>query len=160
MLDSMLALTNSLKEKRIVLVDSIAKTIVGMARYATINSPDSEYIKISFSDGTGMYYTFYEENIYYIDKKIGTAEGIDDGVIGNLNTLFYNDVEYTLTNRHDYQFVKEFYIGTVKEHEGEVRFSDYADANGNTLSLGWNLYAGKRDDVLAVPIALSRLTFA
>lgn len=151
-------LLETLIQKKEISVFGKRKKVLGIARFATVNSPTDEYVKVSFADGSGMYFLLEEPLIYYFDQKIGRAEGITDEMIGKDREVMWQNKRFTVTNACDYQFVKEFYVGTVKELEGEVRFSDYEDSDGNTLSLGWNMYEGKRDDVLAKPITIDDIS--
>ncbi|PIY17403.1 hypothetical protein CO112_02145 [Candidatus Dojkabacteria bacterium CG_4_9_14_3_um_filter_150_Dojkabacteria_WS6_41_13] len=134
------------------------KLVLGMARFATVNSPAAEYVKVSFTDGSGMYFLLDEVAIFYFDQKIGTTEGITDEMIGSIREITWNGKLFTVTNPNDYQYVKEFYLGTIENLEGDVRFSDYEDINGNVLSLGLNMFEGKRDDVFAKPLSFEDIT--
>lgn len=147
--DSPKKLLDELLQKKSVSIRGVKKVIVGMARYATINSPDSEYVKVAFSDGSGMYFLVDEMAVFYFDRKLGEAENTKDGQFGKLHEIEWHGKNFTIENANDYQYVKEFYVGTIHEIEGEVRFSDYADAEGNVLSLGWNMFENRREDVYA-----------
>lgn len=138
-----------LRSKKVITVVGKTKTIIGVARYATLNNPEAEYIKVAFADGSGMYFPLDEDALFLFDQKIDITGKIDTATIGKVQRVTLDNVVYTLVNGNDYQFVKEFYVGTIRELEGEVRFSDYEDANGNILSLGVTSIDNKRADVLA-----------
>ena len=147
-----------LRDKKSIQIKGIQKDVVGLARYSTINNMKSEYIKVAFTDGSGMYFPIDEEVAFYFEKKLGTAFEVSDIDINGVNKdLKWNGIDFRLVNGNDYQYVKELYVGDIHGIEGEVRFSDYESDDGGGLSLGWNMYEHKRDDVYAVPLDLSEL---
>lgn len=147
-----------LRDKKSILIKGIQKNVVGLARYSTINNMKSEYIKVAFTDGSGMYFPLDEEVAFYFEKKLGTAFEVSDIDINGVNKdLKWNGIDFRLANGDDYQFVRELYIGDITKIEGEVHFSDYEDSQGGVLSVGWNMYENERDDVYAVPLDLSEL---
>lgn len=150
-----LALLESLIKTKKVAIKGSLRVVVGMARYATTNSPDAKYVKVAFSDNSGMYFLLDEPTVFYFDRKLGEVEGTENGQFGQQREIEWHGKKFTIVNANDYQYVKEFYIGTIHDLEGEVRFSDYADAEGNALSLGWNMFENKRDDVYAEPLEVN-----
>lgn len=120
-----------------------------MAQYYSKNYPDIEYIKIIFTDGAFMLIIISEEEIYYANQFLEVANGISDEMIGN-DRLVFNGKEYRLVNKDDYQFVRQLYVGSNLEIEGECRFSDYfpiEKGKKEFFSLGWLSYNGKRADL-------------
>jgi hypothetical protein len=157
MTDTIKTLISNLRVTKSVTISGAVKLVIGMARYATLNNPESEYVKVSFSDGSGMYFPVDEDIAFVYSKKLDSIEGINIETIGTDESIMLNDHTYKLVNGNDYQYVKEFYLGTILELEGEVRFSDYEDSDGNVLSLGITVVDGKRADVLATLIEISEL---
>lgn len=146
-------LLDKLLSTQFITIRDEGKRVVGMARYATTNNPAEEYIKVAFSDGSGIFFPLaLETTIFYFAQKIGTAEGVTDESIKNGAPIVWNSKKFHVVNKMDYQYVKQLYIGKFHEIEGEVRFSDYEDETGNVLSVGWSAFEGKRDDVYAEPI--------
>jgi len=152
-------LTTQLKERLTITINGSQKQVVGMAHYATINSLNAEYIKVAFSDGSGIYYPLDEAVVFYFDRKLGTADGITDDMIGESEPITWRGKVFFPSNVNDYQFVQELLVGSIHDIEGEVRFSDYESEDGSVLSLGLNMFEGKRDDVYARPVELSNITF-
>jgi hypothetical protein len=150
-------LLDKLLHTQSITVRGVKKQVLGMALYATTNSPDAEYVKVAFSDASGMYFALDDPTVFYFDRKLGSVEELPDGYLGKQQELVWRGKKFTLANANDYQYVKQFYIGTLHELEGEVRFSDYTDEEGNVLSLGVNMFEGKRDDVYAEPLKVSDL---
>ena len=147
-------LDNPIKIKGIK-VGKKMKRLKGMAMFAGINSPESKYIKISFKDGANMCVIIDDKEVYFGEEILGKAEGITDEMIGR-GKVIYNGKEYKLVNKDDYQFTVTRYLGGITDIEGEERFSDYINEESNPvmLSLGWNSYTRKRDDVICELICL------
>ena len=125
------------------------KKIIGMAKYRTMNFPDFVYIKVVFNDHSYLLILPSDQELYYSDKYIYICEEVKDDEIGVKPMLSLNGTTYKLENADDYQYVIQFYKGTLDEIEGEVRFSDYFPTRGpkEFLSLGCIVRTGKRADL-------------
>ena len=135
------------------------KKISGMARFEVENYPGIEYIKIVFNDHSFLLIMIDDKELYYTDEVIGIAQGISDEEIGEKTSLVYNGKSYALENKNDYQYVLQRYVGSYKDIEGEVRFSDYFPVEGpkEFLSLGWMSRTGERADINPTIIDISEV---
>lgn len=129
------------------------KKVRAMVKLTSKNFLDYEYIKILLEDGSFLLIIPADEEIYFADKVYGRIKEISDEMIGR-ERITYKGKEYKLANKDDYQFVKELYVGTPLDIEGECKFSDYFPVSGpkEFLSLGWLSYTGKRADINPVII--------
>lgn len=130
-------------------VNGAAKQIVGMAAFRTVNTGDSGYIKLMFSDGSFMLVVPDSEQLFYADAIMGQADGIPDNAIGVTEKINFNGKDYKLENKDDFQYVLQLFKGGPDQIEGEVTFSDYIPVDGSSeiLSLGWILRDGRRADI-------------
>ncbi|PIZ44459.1 hypothetical protein CO180_01885 [candidate division WWE3 bacterium CG_4_9_14_3_um_filter_41_6] len=129
------------------------KTVAAAAQYRSTNTPNDPFIKVLFTDSSGLILLLHDEQIYYSQKKIGHLRHISNSAIGSAGYVEYEDRKFLLANKGDYQFVENVLIGSPNDIEGECRFSDYISRdNKHILSLAVNSYTGKRDDVYATLI--------
>lgn len=141
-----------------LLISGKKKKIKGMARFATINYPYDEYIKIVFTDYSFLFIVLKEKEFYYSEEYI-IETGVLDKEIGNKEIIKFSGKTYKLGNKDDYQFCLQLYVGSPLDIEGECRFSDYFPTSGKKeyLSLGWILRTGKRADINAKIISLKEV---
>jgi hypothetical protein len=146
---------NTLKNKRgeelFIKIKETDKKVKGMVRLTTKNylPENNEYIKMIFMDGSFLLVLKNEEELYYSENVLGKIKEIPDEAVGKEDFLTYNDKNYKLENKDDYQFVLELLIGTPYDIEGECKFSDYFPTDGikEFLSLGWLSRTGERADI-------------
>lgn len=133
----------------VVIVRGARKKAKAMIRLTSKNYLDAEYIKIIFDDGSFLLILPAEQEIYFAGRLLGAAEGITDEMIGRDQRITYKGKVYELGNKDDYQFVKQLYVGSPLDIEGECRFSDYFPVEGpkEFLSLGWLARTGERADI-------------
>lgn len=132
-----------------VSVKGVERKIKAMVRLTSKNCLEAEYIKIIFEDHSFLLIMPSEREIYFSDKVLGMVKDISDGAIGTAETVNYNGKVYKLGNKDDYQLVKQLYVGSPLDIEGECRFSDYFPMEGpkEYLSLGWLTRTGERADI-------------
>lgn len=133
----------------------IKKEVKAMAEYITKSG--LQYIKIVFTDKSFLYVPKNEEELYF-SENYSIDTGVDDKDIGVKEIIKYNDVNYYLENKDDYQFVKRLYVWGIQDIEGEVRFSDYIPKNGDDiLSLWWTSVDNKRCDLNPVSLDMKEV---
>lgn len=125
------------------------RQIKAMAKLASEHYLEEPYIKIMFTDSSFLLVVLEEKEIYFAEKLLGKAKDINDEEIGVKEILVYNDKEYKLANKNDYQYCIQLYFGSPLDIEGECRFSDYFPVTGpkEFLSLGWLSKTGERADI-------------
>ena len=124
--------------------------------YFTLNS---FYYKLFFQDGSFLLIIPSEKEVYYSDHTESKISSIKDEDIGIKDVIIYNQKEYHLENKDDYQFVLKLIVGSPLEIEGECKFSDYYPVSGpkEMLSLGWLSKNGQRADINCQIIDLSNV---
>lgn len=121
------------------------KETKAMAEYYSVSG--LEYIKIIFKDKSFLYVVPWDEEIYY-SKDYVVETWIKDEEIWNNEIVKYNEEEYFLDNKNDYQFVRKIFFWDYNDIEWEVKFSDYVPKEWDDfLSLGWIVYWNKRADI-------------
>ncbi len=142
-----------------LLIEGKIKTIKASILLCSKNYLDMEYIKTIFTDESFLLVMMNDREIYYADDVVGHIQEISDSAIGNVKEIIYQNRRYELGNANDYQFVKQLYIGSPLDIEGECRFSDYFPTSGpkEFLSLGWLVRTGERADVNPKLIDLSEI---
>jgi len=143
-------ISNALK-KPILLVKGNKKTVKAMIRLISKNylQENGDYIKVYFKEDGYLMIIPGAQEIYFSDVLQGKIPGITDDMIGKRKVITLNGKKYRLANKDDYQFVKQLYVGSPLEIEGECFFSDYYPVEGPKafLSLGWLSYNRKRADL-------------
>jgi hypothetical protein len=134
------------------------KTVKGAAQFRSINMPDDPYIKVTFTDDSGLILIINDKLVYYSPFHLVLLESITDQQIGTIEKVKYNNDIFNLCNKNDYQFVTKLISGELLDIEGECRFSDYMTQDeSKMLSLGWNSYTKERDDAYAELITKEEL---
>lgn len=130
-------------------INGKSKTIKAMSRLTSINYLEGEYIKIYFKEDGYLLIIPQDKEIYFSDTLQNKIEGIADDMIGRDEIIHYQDRDFKLGNKDDYQFVKQLIVGGPLDIEGECRFSDYFPTTGPKafLSLGWLSYNHERADL-------------
>lgn len=134
------------------------KKIKWMASYFTLNYWNEGYIKLKFEDKSFLLILPDQEEIYYSDNyRVNTW--ISDFEIGKVKFIEYNWKKYKLWNKNDYQYVSNLYIGTIKDIEWEVEFSDYfpVDWSKEFLSLWFEKFSWERADINPILIDLNEI---
>jgi hypothetical protein len=148
---------SALLKNRSISIKGQNKKVVGMARFSSVNHLESDYVKVAFSDKSGIFFPLDDEVVYYFTNKPGQINNVSEEAVFGVADISYNGKSFSPVNENDYQFVKELYVGDISNIEGEVRFSDYESNNGEVLSIAFNFFEGKRDDVYAVPLDSSEI---
>ena len=145
----------------IISVNGSKKAIKGLVYLTSKNyfALNSSYYKLFFDDGSFLLIIPSEKEIYYSDHTESKISSIKDEDIGVKDVIIYNQNEYHLENKDDYQFVLELIVGSPLEVEGECKFSDYYPVSGpkEMLSLGWLSKNGQRADINCQIIDLSNV---
>ncbi len=145
----------------IISVNGSKKVIKGLVYLTSKNyfALNSSYYKIFFNDGSFLLIIPSEKEIYYSDHTESKISSIKDEDIGVKDVIIYNQKEYHLENKDDYQFVLELIVGSPLEIEGECKFSDYYPVSGpkEMLSLGWLSKNNQRADINCQIIDLSNV---
>lgn len=152
-------LLNNPSEETIISVNGVQKKLKGLVHLTSKNyfAFDSFYYKLFFNDGSFLLIIPSEKEIYYSDHLESEISSIKDEDIGTKDVIIYNQKEYHLENKNDYQFVLKLIVGSPLEIEGECRFSDYYPITGQKemLSLGWLSKNNQRADINCQLIDLS-----
>lgn len=148
-------------EKTIISVNGVEKNLNGLVLLTSKNyfALNSFYYKLFFNDGSFLLIIPSEKEIYYSDHLESKISSIKDEDIGTKDVIIYNQKEYHLENKNDYQFVLKLIVGSPLEIEGECKFSDYYPTTGQKemLSLGWLSKNDQRADINCQLIDLSNV---
>ena len=152
-------LLKSPSTETIVSINGVQKKVKGLVYLTSKNyfAMNSFYYKMFFADGSFLLVIPSEKELYYSDHIESEISSIKDEDIGVKDVIIYNQKEYHLENKDDYQFVVKLIVGSPLEIEGECKFSDYYPTNGQKemLSLGWLSKNNQRADINCQIISLS-----
>jgi hypothetical protein len=143
-----------------IIVSGQKKLVRGIVRLTSWNSIDEDYIKVAFTDHTGLLFLLSPKEVY-LSKLLGEVEGVADEKVGQ-PTVTFGGRKFRLENKDDYQFVKQLYCGSPLDAETECRFSDYSpeDEAPEILSLGWMVNNGERADVFCEEVSPNAVVIA